>query len=651
MEYIFDDWKKILTEFKDSVSKDLEEIHKQKNEVQKMKTDIFNRLDNGKYVRDDDRLVLSAPEIIIGNVDNSGDLKGSGKIIIRGSEVSIEGVGDQGSITSRATRIRQTAVDPGIDGQENVVYPQSAIISQARSLTMMSNNAIDAFSTVPPNAGESGIHIHADQTLDISASMSSANRKEAVEAQLDQLKTQKDELKDTTDKQMSAIEKIMKDLKDLMEDEGDLNGDPIMVRLNTVELESNHEQISALLPSLYRTMTDFIHTVSQQAEVSRMVTALEAEKNDIKSGTDFTDNGTGASLSLTGEHISIETRDGDGNLRTNDEAGINVKTSRMGISMNLDDGTVVEDSAFGLTAANVDISTNAPDDKGKETLAAGNVRIASKDIRIEAMDYQKKDDDYTEKGLADEGRVAIVAKTIEVDTTNPSNIERDDNGKVTKGEYKAQGDVVIRSKTVAVETLDYEVEDGKLKATTLTKDSTVGIRSEKMTLLAADTEGKATGSISLNAKAVSVKSMDVDKEKLTDSALASGSTMLLLSEKMYVGAKDSKNKSKKMQAVSEEVGLFADNTLEAQQGDGKAVMQLTGGNAAVSGSKTQVYGATTINGKTEVKDELKAPKGTIDNLEAKTSFKSPNISDGISIPAPAAPGSLSTKLKTEDVKD
>ena len=130
--------------------------------------------------------------------------------------------------------------------------------------------------------------------------------------------------------------------------------------------------------------------------------------------------------------------------------------------------------------------------------------------------------------------------------------------------------------------------------------------------------------------------------------VAAGSTMTLVSEKMYVGAKSKDVKSKKLQAVSEEMGLFADKTFEAQQGDGKAVVQLDGGNAAVGGSKTDVFGATTINGKTEVKDELKAPKATIDNIEAKSSFKSPNISDGMAVPGAAGGGSLSAKLKAED---
>ena len=42
MGYIFDDWKQILNDFQSSVEKDLAEIHKQKEAVQQMKTEIFD---------------------------------------------------------------------------------------------------------------------------------------------------------------------------------------------------------------------------------------------------------------------------------------------------------------------------------------------------------------------------------------------------------------------------------------------------------------------------------------------------------------------------------------------------------------------------------------------------------------------------------
>ena len=124
-----------------------------------------------------------------------------------------------------------------------------------------------------------------------------------------------------------------------------------------------------------------------------------------------------------------------------------------------------------------------------------------------------------------------------------------------------------------------------------------------------------------------MKSMDVDKESLADSALAAGSTMTLVSEQMTMGAISDDKKSKKLQAISEEIDLAADNKLEAQQGDGKAVVKMEGGNVNESADNTQIDSKTTITDDTEVKTQFKSPKGTIDTLEATTSFKSKSITD------------------------
>jgi hypothetical protein len=121
--------------------------------------------------------------------------------------------------------------------------------------------------------------------------------------------------------------------------------------------------------------------------------------------------------------------------------------------------------------------------------------------------------------------------------------------------------------------------------------------------------------------------MDVEKESLADSGLAAGSTMTLVSEQMTMGAISDDKKSKKLQAISEEIGLAADNKLEAQQGDGKAVVKMEGGNVNESADNTQIDSKTTITDDTEVKTQFKSPKGTIDTLEATTSFKSKSITD------------------------
>ena len=652
MAYIFEEWKKMLEKFQQCVDKGVEEMHQQKAEVQQIKTDIFNRLDRGAYYHDDERIVISAPEIVIGNVDKSGTLNGGcvGSVVIKGSDVSLEGVGETGRIVSRAPIIHQKAVNPGIDGRENVVCDSSEIVSQACDIVLHSSDAKDEFSQIPVHAGRGGISLHADQRFNIEAAVTAEWRKKQIEAIIKGLDTQSKELKKSVEDQKKAVDKFLQDMIKLAEKEEKLNAPKDHSTFtNLTDISEIHEQIEALLPSVYRSTQTFIDLVSELAEVNRRKKALEKEKGAIKTGDDFKKKTTGASMSVVAERISVATADGDGNLHTNLEAGISVRTPRMGLNMHDDEGALVKDGYFSVSAQDITLNTVNPKDKGKEWPMEGKVKIQSKDINLEAIDYKMNDKNQLwEKELTKEGKITMSAKTVEVSTANPKGIERDEKGKLTKGEFVGEGDVIIRSKTVTVESLDYEVKDGKLKTKALTKESKLGIRTEKTTVMAADAEGKATGSINLNAKAVNVKSMDVDKEKLTDNKLAAGSTMTLVSEKMYVGAKSKDIKSKKLQAVSEEIGAFADKTLEMQQGDGKAAVQLDGGKAAVGGDKTQVYGETTVNGKTEVKDELKAPKVVGDSVEAKSAFKSPNIKDGMGGGSGGGGGKLSTKLKTED---
>ena len=652
MAYIFEEWKKMLEKFQQCVDKGVEEMHQQKAEVQQIKTDIFNRLDRGAYYHDDERIVISAPEIVIGNVDKSGALNGSyvGTVVIKGSDVSLEGVGETGRIVSRAPIIHQKAVNPGIDGRENVVCDSSEIVSQACDIVLHSSDAKGEFSQLPLHAGRGGISLHADKKFNIEAAVTAERRKKQIEAVIKGLDTQSKELKKSVENQKKAVDKFLQDMIKLAEKEEKLNAPKDHSTFtNLTDISKVHEQMEALMPSVYRSTQTFIDLVSELAEVNRRKKALEKENGAIKTGDDFKKKSTGASMSVVAESISVATADGDGNLHTNPGAGISVRTPRMGLNMHDDQGALAKDGYFSVSAQNITLDTVNPKDKGKEWPMEGKVKIQSKDINLEAIDYKMNDKHQLwEKELTKEGKITMSAKTVEVSTANPKGIERDEKGKLIKGEFVGEGDVIIRSKTVSVESLDYEVKDGKLSTKALTKDGKLGIRTEKTTVIAADTEGKATGSINLNAKAVNVKSMDVDKEKLTDSKLAAGSTMTLVSEKMYVGAKSKDVKSKKVQTVSEEIGAFADKTLEMQQGEGKAAVQLDGGNAAVSGSKTQVYGETTINGKTEVKDELKAPKVVGDSIEAKSAFKSKNISDGMAMGGASGGGKLSTKLKTED---
>ena len=108
-----------LAKLKNNVKKELEEIRQCKHEVQALKKDIqdgleqITRLSCGKYIRDDYRIILSAPEIIIGDVDQDGVLNNMpSQVIVRSNRVRLEGTADMGGeVTTRASRIHFIAED------------------------------------------------------------------------------------------------------------------------------------------------------------------------------------------------------------------------------------------------------------------------------------------------------------------------------------------------------------------------------------------------------------------------------------------------------------------------------------------------------------------------------------------------------------
>ena len=593
MDYYFDDWKKALEDFKGSVTKDLEEIRQYKEEIRQLKGEIYDAMNSGYFLRDDHRIVISAPEIIIGDVDRDGILVGKGShVVIRSHSTDLEGVGDGGRVVTRAPSIRQIAVDPGIDGEESVVGALSEVVSQAGRIVLESNDAAGTFSQVPCSTGNGGVRIHADGLLEVEATVSAERHKERLDALIKQLETQKKDLEGQVEAGIKSFGAIASSIKGLFDRDEDRFSDEMSVRTNMSSYADAEEKMAGYAPALYDSYASCTRLLSRLAEINRKIQCFKDEQKALKKPDAFKKESTGSAVSVVGENVLIVSKDGDGNLRDNKGAGVS---------------------------------------------------ILANDVKVEAVDAKN--------ALQKEGKILLHAMGVEISTANAKDLKYDDKGKLQSGEYPAEGDITLRSKTVSIEAVDQEYKDDKLQEKALTKESSLNIRVEKTDVSATDTEGKATGSIALNAKDVSVRSMDVEKEKRTDDKLAAGSTMLLLSEKMFLGAKKKDIKSKKLQAVSEEMGLFADKTFEAQQDSGKATLQLAGGKAALGGSDTQVFGKTTVNNALEAKGEFKAPKATVDHVEAKSSFKSSNISDGIPVPPAPPSGSLSAKLKVEDAPE
>lgn len=585
MDYIFKDWQDRLSKFESSVKKDLAEIRQCKADIQQMKLEMASE-QKGRFISDDQRLILSAPEIIIGHVDQGGTLlEGKGSVVVvRGTQVGVHGIGEGGQVDIKASCIRQTAEDPGSDGREHVVYSGSRIMSQARNITLQSNDAKGLFLEVPGTTGGSGILIHSDAELRVEAAVSSELREKRLSELVAQLKERSSDLEKQAMQHKLSFGLMVAEMEKLLTERRLVLVDDVTVRSGYDMLQELNEKVDLMSLQLSEEVRSYADVLSLLAETSRQLKCLDEEKKNIKKGDAFKNTSTGARVSIAAEQIMLASVDGDGNLRDNKEAGLLVKAS---------------------------------------------------DIVLESVE--------ADGSLKKEGRLSVNAKNVEISTTDNTDMKYDENsGETVAATHLAEGDVVIRSKTITLESTDYEVADKKLQEKALAKDGRITIRAEKTDLSATDTEGKATGSISLNAKDVSVKAMDTDKASHKDSEVAKDGSVKVIAESMTLGEKD---KSKLLQAVGETVTLSAAKELKAQQGEEKAVVALNGENVTVTGSKVDVKGETTIDGKTtikgdtevngsekvsgdaDVKGEVKGSQGTFNKLEAKMSFKSRNITD------------------------
>ena len=645
---IFTDWLSALTKLQSSVSKDLAEIREQKAEIQKLKTDIFNRLAQGKYVRDDRRLVLSAPEIIIGNVDASGMLYGDGgSITIRGQRVATEGVGENGVVSNRAATISQIAVDPGPDGIEEVVRNRSVIVNQAKNITIQSNGAEKDgyFACLPQTVGAVGVRIHADQCVEIDAAASSEVRSQQISDQLKNLNSAVTGLTLDSTNAMTTASTLVGQMEALLALQDPLSLDEVTMRTTVMELDDLTEQFNSLMPSVYQALDKAVATMSKLAETKRRIKALQNEQTKVSAaqGT-FKDQSTDAVLRVNAEQMFFKSVDGDGNIRTNPEAAISIQTGKVDISTLKPDGSLIDDSHVNIATHDVSISTvnSALNDDGTgDFTTEGSVSVSSKDISFTALDYssdslkaQTKDSRFSVRME----NMVFLSQDVDgnaignfyVATEKEKHVSADKDGNTT-------GSFDVRAKNMTLSSADKDD----------TATGCLNVKTENVTLASVDNSGKAIGQFCLNSKDIFVKSMDTD-DKGADKSLAAGGNMVLVSEKMFVGRTDKDNLSKELQLSSEKTGIYGKTTAEVQQGEAKAVVQLDGGNVAIGASKAEFYGDNTVNGKSDFKGDVTMKKLTADNIEAKTSLKSKNISDGIAVPGAPSSAKLSAKLKEAD---
>ena len=573
MGYILDDLQNTLDDFKQCVSKELTEIHNSKREVQELKNQIAEMTKGIKFVRDDNTMILSSPRIIIGNVDASGTMfQGGSEIILRGTNIRLEGVGDDsgsgGTISNRAATIENIAVDPGMDGKESLVCSTSQLLFQANNICMRADSDKGTFasgiSSLP------GINLTSDSTIGINATPSYKTKKEAIETRLTQLQTSDTNLQTQIGATADKLKNIFNKITETLDNQDSLSSTEEDSRNNHVEIRDIQRSFKKQSEALVACLNSYVSLISDQAEVKRCVKDLNKIKEDLEAKKDaFKENAdkpVNARVSIQSESVSIKGTDGDGNVRVNPEAGLHVEMPHV---------------------------TIAAKDGKDNLLEKGDFKLNAHDINISTANFKPTNDEHT------------------------------------KGDISVEGNVTIQSKNVVVEAIDREVKEANADPTekALAAEGTISMRARTIKAEATETDGKSTGSIALNAKDVKVESMDVDKDSRKDKALAEGSQMVLVSDKMFIGGADKNNKSKLVQTTSSKISSIAKDAVEMQQNEGKAVVTLFQDSAFIGGNSNCLRGNTEIDGDNIVRGKAIVKVAKIEGLEVTSSFESPRMKD------------------------
>ncbi len=623
--------KTIITEYLDLAKKykqvadaALAELNKCKQEISQLKTELLDRVNDGQYLWDSKRIVISAPEIIIGNVDKFGDLQEGGRVIIKGNALNLDGVGETGNITMRAPMIEERAVNPGVDGYSDIVETTSSIVSVARGVQLCSQapqTVVGRGAAFLPVGKSPGVNISSDGGVNIGAKKAKANRKTVIDNYKAQVSSLKDETKGVVDGAVTTLEQLDGEIKQFIESDKDLTQENDLTKTNILALDELNSKMGDKITSFSNVMKSMMINTAKLAESNRKIACLDKELEELNKVDDdkFKKESQKTNITLTSECINLLSMDGEGLVRTNEDAGIKLQGNKIELS-----------------------STN---EKGSLTPADS------------------------------KGRITIQSRNVDITTADLTGAEYDDKRKLKKAKFPLVGNVSISSKTINMDSMDLEqTEPGKFKQTALTADSEVNIRAKKVKVKTIDEKGKSVGKFSVNSQLISMKATDIKEykdevtlddqdnvkhpEKMSSDKVAEGSKMLLLTETINIGYKNDQFISKDLFADSQEKTIiYGGEGFYAGQGKHDSLnsvlfLEKSNGVTFSSGSKMQVVGKSELSlyGKTTVNGKMEAGDVEVANLTASKSVTAPNLADGTKMPAQAKEASVESGQKIEESK-
>ncbi len=592
-----DQMKTLLDEFKESVDTDIRTIKNLKKEIAAMRSEIYSQLAKVKYVRDENRLVLSAPEIIIGNVDAAGTLLPGGKgVIIRSNEVDINGVGKGGTISLKAPVIQQTAVDTGIDGLENIVWDNSQIVSQARSITLDSQNVcqddgIMGFFHTTVAAPNGCVNIHAASKVNIDASVPGCKKKDDMEVLIMDNEVATETANDEIGQKNASANSSLKKLNLVLATQHPYFLDEAIFRTQVEDFNKLNEDYQKRVKVVYQDLEDYYLQVSKLAELKRQKKCLESDKDKIipKDEKDFKTKSTGASVNITSELIDITSKDADGNMRTNKGAGCHITSNNVEIGSRIDSN-----------------------DKKSSTL------LPYSEVRIDSMNVNISTADVTEMELKEDTEVRTVNPKGYV-TINSGFVNIESYKKKITDTYKKQdGDTVRKDEQQFLGYPEFKEEGLK---------GLISLRSNNIDLSAVDKDLQADGYINLNGKEIEITSIDKKFSDDMANKAVKDSRIIIYADNVLNRYYEDFPEISLLEIKSKETALFTTDKFLIQ-GKDDAVLQMKDGKAELSAKNgVTIYGKATIKNDLDLQSNLKVD-GKVDAKSVETkALKTPSVAD------------------------
>lgn len=420
----FEELKKAIDDLKSQAVDNILAVNEAKMAVVNKVAEVAQTFQKGKYIESPERIIISSPDIVIGNVDRWGIAKPGGTVTLRASEINIEGTSSGsmgGNVKIQAPIIHQYASDPGCEGNGESVGYGSEILLHAAGIGLQADNigTKNVLSKHPSLPVSGWVSISTDEGVAI-AKASHNNRAEDEGGMLADLEGQLDEEGIALQTKLTSIATTLKKNSGSLFD----SLPPAMLlaaaitegSADNVQIFKEQEEFNEAVVDLCNDLEEYLKKMFMYK--SRQI-KFDTNKGQSKYNIEAKDTGT--------HIVNIITN------KANITTGADEKDSIVTFNSNvLAVEGIGKNSIISLNADNVAISTVKPDkvkDKdGYSMIDNGQINVITKSLNLNSLASTSatKEDQTVLKEQTDGSKLEVKFKDILIDTAP---IAKDDKDK------------------------------------------------------------------------------------------------------------------------------------------------------------------------------------------------------------------------------